>query len=68
MQLSWIAVKDAMFFVESNPFVDRVLEYNDEVVRQLQFEKFDTIINLDKDLKDTSMMMLFNSEDKEVME
>ena len=63
-QLSWITVKDAMFFVESNPFVDRVLEYNTEIVRQLQFEKFDTIINLDKDPKATSMMMSFNSEDK----
>ena len=63
-QLSWITVKDAMFFVKSNPFVDRVLEYNDEVVRQLQFEEFDMIVNLDKDPKATSMMMLFNSEDK----
>ena len=63
-QLTWLTTKGAKFFVESNPFVDRVLEYNDEVVRQLQFEKFDTIVNLDKDSKATSMMMLFNSEDK----
>jgi heptosyltransferase-2 len=63
-QLSWLTVKGALYFVESNPFVDRTLEYNTESVRRLQFEKFDTIINLDKDTKATSMMMSFNSEDK----
>ena len=63
-QLSWLTVKDAVYFVESNPFVDRTLEYNTENARRLQFEKFDTIINLDKDPKATSMMMSFNSEDK----
>ena len=63
-ELNWITDKDAKFFVESNPFVDRVLEYSDENVRILQCQKFDIIINLDKDPKTTSMMMLFNSKDK----
>ncbi len=63
-ELTWITTKGARFFVDLNPFVDRVLEYNTENVRRLQFEKFDTIINLDKDPKATSMMMSFNSEDK----
>jgi heptosyltransferase-2 len=63
-ELSWMTTKGAKFFVESNPFVDRVLEYNTENARRLQFEKFDIIINLDKDPKATSMMMSFNSEDK----
>ena len=63
-ELIWLTMKSAKFFVESNPFTDRVLEYNDENVRILQCQKFDTIINLDKDPKATSMMMLFNTEDK----
>ena len=63
-QLTWLTTDAAKYFVNENPFVDRVLEYNSEVVRRLQYEKFDIIINLDKDPKATSMMMLFNSDDK----
>jgi len=63
-ELTWLTTNGAKFFVDSNPFVDRVLEYNSENARRLQFEKFNTIINLDKDPKATSMMMSFNSEDK----
>jgi heptosyltransferase-2 len=63
-ELTWLTTNGAKFFVDSNPFVDRVLEYNNENARRLQFEEFDTIINLDKDSKATSMMMSFNSEDK----
>ena len=46
-ELNWITDKDAKFFVESNPFVDRVLEYSDENVRILQCQKFDIIINVE---------------------
>ena len=63
-ELTWLTTNGAKFFVDPNPFVDRVLEYNSENARRLQFEKFNTIINLDKDPKATSMMMSFNSEDK----
>lgn len=63
-ELIWVTMKDAKFFVESNQFVDKVVEYNDENCRILQCQKFDIIINLDKDPKATSMMMLFDSNDK----
>ena len=63
-QLSWITKRESIIFIKNNPYIDRKLPYNEEVVRQLQCEKFDIIINLDKDAKATSMMMLFNSEDR----
>jgi len=63
-QLTWLTTSAAKYFMDGNSFVDRILEYNSEVVRRLQFEQFDIIINLDKDPKATSMMMLFNSDDK----
>ena len=63
-QLTWLTISAAKYFVDGNLFVDRTLEYSSEVVRRLQFERFDIIINLDKDPKATSMMMLFNSDDK----
>ena len=63
-ELIWMTMKDARLFIESNPFIDRVLEYNDENVRILQCQEFDIIINLDKDAKATSMITLFNSNDK----
>ena len=31
-ELIWMTMNSAKFFVESNPFTDRVLEYNDENV------------------------------------
>jgi len=63
-QLSWITMNNAKFFVSNNPFVDNTLIYNEETIRILQQQKFDIIINLDKDPKATSMIMSFNSNDK----
>ena len=63
-QLTWLTTDVAKYFVDRNLFVDRVLMYNSETVRRLQFEQFDMIINLDKDPKAASMMMLFNSDNK----
>jgi heptosyltransferase-2 len=63
-QLTWLTRNNAKFFLTGNKSIDRIMVYNDETVRRLQFEKFDTIINLDKDTKAASMMMLFNSNDR----
>ena len=63
-QLNWITVDNAKFFVSNNPFVDNTLIYNEEAIRILQQQKFDIIINLDKDPKAASMIMSFNSKDK----
>ena len=62
-QLTWITQSDAVFFIENNPYVDRIMKYNSESVRILQHEKFDIIINLDKDPKATSMIMSFKAEE-----
>jgi len=63
-QLTWLVKDNAKFFVENNPSIDRVMIYNDENARILQCEKFDILINLDKDSKSTSLAMLFKSNDK----
>ena len=63
-QLTWIVKDNAKFFISNNPFIDRVMIYNEENVRILQCEKFDILINLDKDAKSTSMAMLFESDIK----
>ena len=63
-QLTWLVKDNAKFFIENNPSIDRVMIYNDENARILQCEKFDILINLDKDAKSTSMAMLFQSDIK----
>ena len=63
-QLTWLVAKESKVFIDNNPFIDNIIIYNEENVRILQCQKFDIIINLDKDPKATSMMMLFDSEDK----
>ena len=51
-------------FLQDNPNIDRILEYNNETIRQLQCEKFDLIINLDKDSKATSLITILDSDVK----
>ena len=63
-QLIWLTQKESTIFLEGNKFIDKIVSYNDENVRILQSQTFDIIINLDKDSKATSMITLFNSDDK----
>ncbi len=63
-KLIWLTQPESIFFLKGNKFIDEVLPYKDETVRALQCQEFDTIINLDKDSKATSMITLFNSDDK----
>ena len=63
-QITWLVAPEGEYFLKDNPFIDRIITYNTETVRQLQVEKFDILINLDKDPKATSMAMLFNSKIK----
>lgn len=46
--VSWLVDKKAASLLEGNPFISRVLVYNLETVLQLQRERFDTVINLEK--------------------
>lgn len=63
-QVTWLVAPGGEYFLKDNPFIDRIIKYNPETARQLQVEKFDILINLDKDPKATSMTMLFNSKVK----
>ncbi len=63
-QITWLVAKNGKYFLNNNPYIDRILQYDNESVRQLQCEKFDLIINLDKDSKATSLTMMIDSDIK----
>jgi heptosyltransferase-2 len=46
--VSWIVDRKAAPLLENNPYINRILIYNLETVLQLQRERFDTVINLEK--------------------
>jgi heptosyltransferase-2 len=46
--VSWLVDGKAVMLLENNPLIRRVLVYNLETVLQLQRERFDTVINLEK--------------------
>ena len=46
--LTWLVDEKAYPFLEGNPFIKRILIFNLESVLQLQRERFDTVINLEK--------------------
>lgn len=46
--VSWLVDKKAAALLERNPYIDRILIYSLEVVLQLQRERFDTVVNLEK--------------------
>jgi heptosyltransferase-2 len=46
--VSWLVDKKAVPLLENNPYINRILVYNLETVLQLQRERFDTVVNLEK--------------------
>ena len=46
--VSWLVDEKAAPLLESNPYIARILIYSLETVLQLQHERFDTVINLEK--------------------
>lgn len=46
--VSWLVDKKAVPLLENNPYIRRILVYNLETILQLQRERFDTVINLEK--------------------
>lgn len=46
--VTWMVDEAAYPLLESNPYIDRILPYNLDSVLQLQSERFDTVINLEK--------------------
>lgn len=47
-EVSWLVDKKATPLLENNPYINRLLVYNLETILQLQRERFDTVINLEK--------------------
>ncbi len=47
-KVSWLVDEKAYALLENNPFIQRILVFNLESVLQLQRERFDTVINLEK--------------------
>ena len=46
--VSWLVDEKAAPLLENNPYINRLLLHNLETVLQLQSERFDTVINLEK--------------------
>jgi len=46
--ISWLVDEKAAPLLENNPYINRILLHNLETVLQLQHERFDTVINLEK--------------------
>ena len=46
--VSWLVDRRASPLLEHNPYINRLLIYNLETILQLQRERFDTVINLEK--------------------
>jgi len=46
--VTWLVDEKAYPLLENNPFINRILIFNLESVLQLQRERFDTVINLEK--------------------
>jgi heptosyltransferase-2 len=46
--VTWLVDEKAIALLKGNPYIDRILPYDLTTVLQLQVERFDTIINLEK--------------------
>jgi heptosyltransferase II len=46
--ISWLVDSKAVPLLDGNPYIKRILPYNLETTLQLQRERFDTVINLEK--------------------
>lgn len=47
--ITWVSRAEGCRMLAHNPFIDRLLDFNAETICQLQCERFDLLINLDKE-------------------
>ena len=47
-KVSWLVDEKAILLLKGNPYIDRIFPYDLTSVLQLQAERFDTVINLEK--------------------
>ncbi len=63
-QISWLIKEDSKDILEGHPIIDEVLIYNADTLARLQVERYDLVINLDKDMPSTALAMLIKSKAK----
>ncbi|MBU4502544.1 MAG: glycosyltransferase family 9 protein [Nanoarchaeota archaeon] len=62
--IAWLIKEDSKEVLEGHQLLDEVLIYNTDTLARLQVEKYDLVINLDKDPPSTSIAMLVKSPKK----
>ena len=62
--ITWVSRADGCRMLAGNPLIDRRLEYGAETLCRLQCEKFDLVINLDKEPGPAALAMQVTAEDK----
>jgi len=62
--ITWLIKENSKEVLEDHPFLDKLLIYDADALARLQVEKYDLLINLDKDQPSTSIAMLVNSKRK----
>lgn len=62
--LTWLVDGKSRLFIDGNPDVHRVINYNTESVLRLMIEKFDVVYSLDKEVRATSIATLVKAKKK----
>lgn len=62
--ITWLTAKESKEVLLYNPYIDRILVINLEAVLQLMIEKFDIVINLDKDHRAAAIATLVKANKK----
>ncbi len=62
--LTWLVDKKSSLFIDGNPNVHRVINYNTESVLRLMIEEFDVVYSLDKEVRATSIATLVKAKQK----
>ena len=62
--ISWLIKENSMDVLEGHKFVDKVLVYDADVLARLQIERFDIVMNLDKDMPSTAIASIVKADEK----
>lgn len=62
--ITWVSKISGCRILANNPLIDRLLEYNAETISRLQCERFDLLINLDKEPGSAALAMQVQAPDK----
>ena len=62
--ISWLIKENSQELLEGHPLLDEVLIYDADTLARLQIEKYDLVINLDKDQPSTSLAMIVKAQKK----